>query len=97
MANAENLQTQAFKILDPERTEIVFNGDWVAKMSFMEVIRLNSEVTLQQHVTTGGFSRAGLMRPYPVFLHELQYPLMQGWDSGDDRGRRRVRRDRSAL
>src|SRR4051812_17051947 len=48
LANAETYKTQAFKILDPERTEIVFNGDWFARMTLMEVIRLNSQVTLQQ-------------------------------------------------
>jgi tyrosyl-tRNA synthetase len=80
MANAETYKTQAFKILDPERTEIVFNGDWFAKMSFMEVIRLNSEVTLQQMLQREDF-KARIDEATPVFLHELQYPLMQGWDS----------------
>jgi tyrosyl-tRNA synthetase len=80
MANAETYKTQAFKILDPERTEIVFNGDWFAKMSFMEVIRLNSEVTLQQMLQREDF-KTRIDEATPVFLHELQYPLMQGWDS----------------
>src|SRR5580704_5056740 len=80
MANAETYKTQAFKILDPERTEIVFNGDWFAKMSFMEVIRLNSEVTLQQMLQREDF-KSRIDEATPVFLHELQYPLMQGWDS----------------
>lgn len=80
MANAETYKTQAFKILDPERTEIVFNGDWFAKMSFMEVIRLNSKVTLQQMLQREDF-KTRIDEATPVFLHELQYPLMQGWDS----------------
>ena len=80
MANAETYKTQAFKILDPERTEIVFNGDWFAKMSFMEVIRLNSQVTLQQMLQREDF-KTRIDEATPVFLHELQYPLMQGWDS----------------
>ncbi len=80
MANAETYKTQAFKILDPARTEIVFNGDWFAKMSFMEVIRLNSEVTLQQMLQREDF-KSRIDEATPVFLHELQYPLMQGWDS----------------
>src|ERR1043166_5661585 len=42
MANAETYRAQAFKILDPEQTRTVFNGDWLRKMSFAEVIRLNS-------------------------------------------------------
>src|SRR6266576_2255393 len=80
MANAETYKTQAFKILDPARTETVFNGDWFAKMSFMEVIRLNSEVTLQQMLQREDF-KSRIDEATPVFLHELQYPLMQGWDS----------------
>ncbi|HZC35300.1 MAG TPA: tyrosine--tRNA ligase, partial [Chthoniobacterales bacterium] len=71
---------QAFKILDPERTEIVFNGDWFSKMTFMEVIRLNSLVTLQQMLQRDDF-KSRIDQAAPVFLHELQYPLMQGWDS----------------
>jgi tyrosyl-tRNA synthetase len=80
MANAETYKTQAFKVLDPERTEIVFNGDWFAKMTFMEVIRLNSLVTLQQMSQREDF-KSRIDEAVPVFLHELQYPLMQGWDS----------------
>jgi tyrosyl-tRNA synthetase len=80
MANAETYKTQAFKILDPERTEIVFNGDWFGKMSFLEVIRLNSQVTLQQMLQREDFKNR-IDQATPLFLHELQYPLMQGWDS----------------
>jgi tyrosyl-tRNA synthetase len=80
LANAETYKTQAFKVLDPERTEIVFNGDWFAKMTFMEVIRLNSLVTLQQMLQRDDF-KSRIDEAVPVFLHELQYPLMQGWDS----------------
>ena len=80
LANAETYKTQAFKILDPDRTEIVFNGDWFAKMTFMEVIRLNSMVTLQQMLQREDF-KSRIDEAAPVFLHELQYPIMQGWDS----------------
>src|SRR6058998_956122 len=48
LANAESYREQAFKILDPARTQLVSNGDWFSKMGFEEVIRLNSQVTLQQ-------------------------------------------------
>src|ERR671915_218883 len=47
-ANAETYREQAFKELDPARTKLVANGDWLAKMDFEQVIRLNSKVTLQQ-------------------------------------------------
>jgi tyrosyl-tRNA synthetase len=80
MANAETYKVQAFKILDPARTETVFNSEWLGKMSFLEVIRLNSRVTLQQMLQRDDF-KARVEQELPVFLHELQYPIMQGWDS----------------
>jgi tyrosyl-tRNA synthetase len=80
LANAETYKTQAFKVLDPDRTETVFNGDWFGKMSFIEIIRLNSLVTLQQMLQREDFKNR-IDSAVPVFLHELQYPIMQGWDS----------------
>jgi tyrosyl-tRNA synthetase len=80
LANAETYKSQAFKILDPERTETVFNSEWLGKMNFLEVIRLNSRVTLQQMLQRDDF-KARVEQGLPVFLHELQYPLLQGWDS----------------
>jgi tyrosyl-tRNA synthetase len=80
VANAKTYQEQAFKVLDRNRSEIVFNGDWFRSMPFMEVIRLNSRVTLQQMLQREDF-KARVDGGLPVFLHELQYPIMQGWDS----------------
>jgi tyrosyl-tRNA synthetase len=80
VANAETYKNQAFKILDPARSEVVFNGDWFRKMTFMDVIRLNSRVTLQQILQREDFN-ARVDRGVPIFFHELQYPVMQGWDS----------------
>ena len=80
MANAETYKVQAFKILDPARTEIVFNSEWLGKMSYLEVIKLNSRVTLQQMLQRDDF-KTRVDDGLPVFLHELQYPLLQGWDS----------------
>src|SRR3984893_3824372 len=80
MANAETYKSQAFKILDPDHTEIVFNSEWLGKMNFLEVIRLNSRVTLQQTLQRDDF-KARVEQGLPVFLHELQYPIMQGWES----------------
>src|SRR3954464_7657530 len=79
-ANAETYRTQAFKILDPARTELVGNGDWLGKMSFEEVIRLNSMVTLQQMLQREDF-RNRIDEGHPIHAHEIQYPIMQGWDS----------------
>lgn len=80
LANAETYTDQAFKILDKEKTEIVYNGDWFRKMSYEEVLKLNARVTLQQMLQREDF-RNRIDAGQEVRLHELQYPIMQGWDS----------------
>src|SRR2546422_1240736 len=80
LANAETYREQAFKILDPARTETVCNGDWFRTMSFEDVIRLNSRVTLQQMLQREDF-RARVDNQQAIHAHEIQYPIMQGWDS----------------
>ena len=79
-ANAQTYREQAFKVLDASRTEIVFNGDWFRQMRYEEVIRLNSRVTLQQMLQREDFSER-LAKQQPIHAHEIQYPIMQGWDS----------------
>lgn len=80
LANAETYTQQAFKILDRAKTEIVYNGDWFRKMSYDDVLKLNSRATMQQMLAREDF-RARVDSGKEVRLHELQYPLMQGWDS----------------
>lgn len=80
MANAETYREQAFKVLDPARTEIRFNGEWFEPMRFEQIIRLNSLVTLQQMLQREDF-RDRVDRQQPIHAHEIQYPIMQGWDS----------------
>ncbi len=80
MANAKSFQQQAFKILDPARTRTVFNGEWFEMMNFEQIIRLNSRVTLQQMLHREDF-RSRIERGDSVRLHEIQYPIIQGWDS----------------
>src|ERR1700724_1528005 len=80
MANAESYRQQAFKILDPARTETVFNGDWLRKMTFEDVIRLNSRVTLQQMLQREDFHER-IDKQHAIGANEIQYPIMQGWDS----------------
>ncbi len=80
LANAATYREQAFKILDPARTETVCNGDWFRTMSFEDVIRLNSRVTLQQMLQREDF-HARLDKQQAIHAHEIQYPIMQGWDS----------------
>ena len=78
--NAKTYREQAFKILDQNRTKIVFNGSWLGKLSFEDVIRLNSEVTLQQLLQREDF-RARMKSEQPIHAHEIQYPIMQAYDS----------------
>jgi tyrosyl-tRNA synthetase len=78
--NAETYREQAFKILDQSKTEIVYNGSWLGKLSFEDVIRLNSNVTLQQLLQREDF-RARMKSEQPIHAHEIQYPIMQAYDS----------------
>jgi tyrosyl-tRNA synthetase len=80
MENAHSFQSQAFKILDPAKTKTVFNGEWFEIMNFEQIIRLNSRVTLQQMLHREDF-RSRIERGDSVRLHEIQYPIIQGWDS----------------
>jgi len=80
MEHAKTYQEQAFRILDPEKTEIRYNGEWFGKMTFQDVMRLDSRVTLQQMLQREDF-RERIEKGQPVRAHEIQYPIMQGWDS----------------
>ena len=80
LANAATYTDQAFKILDRSKTEIVSNGDWFRRMSYEDILRLNARVTLQQMLQREDF-RNRLEKGQEIRLHELQYPVMQGWDS----------------
>lgn len=80
MANAATYTEQAFLVLDRSKTEVVYNGDWFKQMPFMEVIRLNARVTLQQMLQREDF-KTRVQDGTEVRLHEIQYPIMQGWDS----------------
>lgn len=80
LSNAETYTEQAFRILDKEKTEVVFNGDWFNKMTFSDVIQLNARVTLQQMLQREDFKNR-IASDQEVRLHEIQYPIVQGWDS----------------
>jgi tyrosyl-tRNA synthetase len=80
MANAKTFQEQAFKILDKARTRTVFNGQWLEVMAFEDVIKLTARVTLQQILQREDFKNR-VEQGAPVRLHEIMYPLIQGWDS----------------
>lgn len=79
-SNAQSYRDQAFKILNPDRTRMVNNGEWLGRMTFQDVIRLNTLVTLQQMLQREDFHQR-LQAAQPIHAHEIQYPIMQGWDS----------------
>src|SRR3954467_5999789 len=76
MQHAITYREQAFKILDPDRTRTVRNGDWFGSMHFDKVIQLNSRVTLQQMLQREDFSER-MKNAQPIGAHEIQYPIMQ--------------------
>lgn len=80
MQNAQTFQQQAFKILDRAKTRTVFNGEWLEVMHFEEVIKLTSRVTMQQMLQREDFKNR-VESGAPVRLHEVLYPIIQGWDS----------------
>lgn len=79
-ANAQTYQDQIFNILDPEKTEMVFNSDWLAKLTFADVIRLASSLTVARMMEREDFSKR-YQDNIPISIHEFFYPLMQGYDS----------------
>ena len=80
MKNAETYQKQFFKILDKSRTEIRFNGDWFKKLDFMQIMNLASHFTVARLLERDDFALR-LKSQTPISIHELFYPLMQGYDS----------------
>ena len=79
-ANAETYKAQIFKILDPDKTEIRFNSEWMDKLGSHGFIRLASHVTVKQILERDDFSKR-LADERPIALHELLYPLTQAYDS----------------
>lgn len=80
MQNAETYAQQAFHILDPERTTIRYNHEWLSKLSFEQLIKLASHFTIQQFLGRENF-RQRWDKGDPVYVHELFYALMQGYDA----------------
>jgi tyrosyl-tRNA synthetase len=79
-ANAETYKTQIYKLLDPEKTEIRFNSEWMDAFSSADFVRLASRVTVKQILERDDFEKR-LTEEKPISLHELLYPLVQGYDS----------------
>jgi tyrosyl-tRNA synthetase len=79
-ANAETYKRQMFKLLDPEKTELRFNGEWMDKFTAVDFIKLCAKTTVKQILERDDFTKR-LNEEKPISLHELLYPLVQGYDS----------------
>jgi tyrosyl-tRNA synthetase len=80
MQHAQTYLDQVGKVLDRARTEVVYNGDWFSKMSFLDVIRLAAKATVARILERDDFLKR-YKAGEPISLHEFMYPLMQGHDS----------------
>lgn len=80
LENAQSYRDQVFKVLDPEKTEIVFNSSWMDKFSAVDLIRLAATHTVAQMLERDDFSKR-YRNSQPIAIHEFIYPLVQGYDS----------------
>lgn len=78
--SAETYLEQVTKILDKEKTKIIFNSEWLSKMSFEDVIKLSNKYTVARIMERDDFKNR-FENNLPLSMHELLYPLMQGYDS----------------
>ncbi len=78
--NAKTYAEQAFKILDRTKTEIVYNSEWLSKLSFEDMLKLLSQVTVSQILQREDFHER-YSNNQPIAMHEMLYPIMQGYDS----------------
>ncbi len=79
-ANAKTYADQAFRILDPEKTQIRYNAEWLSELSFEQLIRLASNFTMQQFLTRENF-KLRWDKGDAIYLHETFYSIMQGYDA----------------
>jgi tyrosyl-tRNA synthetase len=78
--NAETYKEQVFKILDREKTEVRYNSEWLNKLGFEEMIRLAAKFTVSQMLEREDFHKR-FTAEQPISVHELLYPMAQGYDS----------------
>lgn len=78
--NADTYREQVFKILDPEKTEVRFNSEWLEPMGYVDVIGLCGKYTVARLLERDDFAKR-LKEGLPISVHELLYPLAQGYDS----------------
>jgi tyrosyl-tRNA synthetase len=80
LENAQSYRDQVFKVLDPEKTEIVFNSTWMDQFSAVDLIRLAATHTVAQMLERDDFAKR-YKGGQPIAIHEFIYPLVQGYDS----------------
>ncbi len=80
LKNAETYKEQVFKILDPEKTKIVFNSQWLDELGAKGVIELSAKYTVARMLERDDFSKR-YKEGIPIHIHEFLYPLLQGYDS----------------
>lgn len=78
--NAQTYAEQAFRVLDREKTRVRYNGEWLSKLSLVDLIRLGQNFTVQQFLTRENFANR-LEKGEAIYLHETFYALMQGYDA----------------
>lgn len=78
--NAETYKAQVFKILDPEKTKVVFNSGWLGKLTSIDMIKLASQLTVARMLERDDFKKR-FESGRPISIHEFMYPLIQGYDS----------------
>ncbi len=79
-ANAETYKQQVFKILDEKTTEVRYNSEWLGKLGYEDTVRLTAHFTVSQMLERDEFHQR-FQAEQPISLHELLYPVMQGYDS----------------
>ncbi len=79
-ANAETYKEQIFKILDPVKTEVRYNSEWLDKLGYADMVKLMAQFTVSQMLEREDFHKR-FQDEQPISLHELLYPVAQGYDS----------------
>lgn len=80
LKNAESYKEQVFKVLDPEKTRVVLNSDWLSKLNASDMIALAAKTTVARMLERDDFGKR-YANQLPISIHEFLYPLIQGYDS----------------
>ncbi|RMH02320.1 MAG: tyrosine--tRNA ligase, partial [Aquificota bacterium] len=80
LENAKTYEHQVFKVLDPQKTNIVFNSTWLSQLGTEGIIRLSAQYTVARMLERDDFSKR-FKEGIPIYIHEFIYPLLQGYDS----------------